>query len=70
MKYELHDNLVLTIKPETREEQALVNLLEKMKLTENGHGIENAGASFEAGRRSYLGYRFVNKDNKDYHPEE
>ncbi len=63
MKYTLHENLVLTIFPETKEEQALIKLLEGMKLEVNGHGIHNAGMTYDEGKRTYLGYRFVPLDN-------
>ena len=62
MKYTLHDNLVLTIEPETPEEQALVNILEKMELKENGHGIINAGMDWDGGRRTFLGFKFVDRN--------
>jgi hypothetical protein len=58
MKYTLHENLVLSIEPETREEQALVSLLEKKTLKLNGHGIKNAGMTWEEGRRTFLTWRF------------
>jgi len=65
MKYTLHENLVLVMKPETREEQALVNLLSSKKLQVNGNGIDNAGTTWEEGRRQYLSFIFVDDNTHD-----
>jgi len=58
MKFTLHENLVLVIEPETTEEQALVNLLDKMELQKDGTGIMNAGMDWKEGRRSYMTFAF------------
>ena len=58
MKYTLHENLVLVIEPETTEEQALVDLLDKMELHKNGTGIKNACMNWNEGRRAYMTFVF------------
>jgi len=68
MKYELHENLVLVIKPETREEQALVNILSKMKVVPVGNGITNAGCTWSEGRRSYISVQFVRDEDTEIRP--
>lgn len=54
MKYEMHENLSLVLIPETREEHALVSLLEEMTVTVNPCAIHNAGMTYGEGRRLSL----------------
>jgi len=62
VKYTLHENLVLNIEPQTTEEQALVNMLSRMDLCLNGHGIKNSGLDFSQGRMMFLSFVFRPKD--------
>jgi hypothetical protein len=60
MKYEMQ-GAALMIEPTTREEQALIDILEKREVYLSGCGVKNAGGSWDSGRRTYLMIGFREK---------
>jgi len=59
MKYKMTPTLSLVITPETPEEQALVNLMNKMSVRNGGGTIHNAGMTYAEGRRESINIEFV-----------
>jgi hypothetical protein len=58
MKYKL-DRLTLSISPDTREDESLLLLLEKMQVQNNTCAIHNAGTTWDGGRRMVLNLAFI-----------
>jgi len=57
VKYEM-SGTILTIIPQTREEQTLCDLLGKMEVVGGYGSIINAGMTWEEGKRSCVGIEF------------
>lgn len=68
MKYRLLENLVLSIEPETPEDQALINHLNTLHVVKNGCCIEFAGFSWSEGRRMSMSIRFEKPEKAKSEP--
>lgn len=64
MKYEMH-GLVLVMTPQTREEQTFINMLDKMDAVIGCRGTDHAGATWEEGRRAWIGIVFKEPKKKE-----
>lgn len=63
MKYLMSENLVLELIPETPEDQALVKLLDGMRVSKGGT-IRNVGMTADQGHRTTVTIHFLPNSNQ------